>query len=93
MNIEKQVSENSGVGSIGKSFQNTKTKNSSTVSKSSIIPSFDNCLGLSINSSTFPDASDESDNESDSYKGGDTMRKNGNGHHKGAKRKEKMSYK
>jgi hypothetical protein len=47
---------------------------------------------LSINNSTFPEASDESGNESDSYKEGE-IRKNGNGHHKGTKRKEKMNYK
>lgn len=63
------------------------------MSKSSIIPSFDNCLGLSINNSTFPEASDESGNETDSYKGGDATRKNGGTHHKGSKRKEKMNYK
>ena len=63
------------------------------MSKSSIIPSFENCLGLSINSSTFPEASDESGNESDSFKGGETNKKNGGAHHKGSKRKEKMNYK
>ena len=65
MGIERQTSENSlGNNSLGKSFQNTKTKNSSIGSKSSIIPSFENCLGLTVlNNSSYPDASDESGNE------------------------------
>lgn len=68
------------------------TKNSSTISKSSMVPSFENCLGLSIiNSSTFPDHSDESDGESiAAFERGQEIKIN---NAKGSKRKEKQLYK
>jgi hypothetical protein len=38
------------------------------MSKSSTVPSFENCLGLTVmNNSTFPDASDQSDNENEEF--------------------------
>jgi hypothetical protein len=67
MNIERQISEHSLPGSMGKSFQGTNTKNS-TMSKSSTVPSFENCLGLTVlNNGTYPDASDHSDNENEEF--------------------------
>ena len=52
MQIERQVSEAStghGTASLGKAFKSSTTNNSSTGSKSTIIPSFENCLGISNN--------------------------------------------